>query len=147
MIFCMINVIVNVCVWERESVLCIFCCRGCVFVCCTLNCLISKCQMFKWFSHLDLFIHLCAIRCRRCFCMLQLLLHSQMCQWIINHNTKRSNQLSVWTIRATGKSVFAVETSFETTETLNNVSMACWRRGTHTHADTHPDTHAYGSWI
>lgn len=92
------------CVWERAGV---FAVRYCVVqgsanvmqvVCCvhrSLNCLISKCQTFKWLSHLDLFIHLGSIRCRRCCCMLQLPLHGQMRQWIINHSTKRSNQRSV----------------------------------------------------
>lgn len=55
--------------------------------------------------------------------LLQLLLHSQMCQWIINQNTKRSNQLSLnhspnWKVNMRG---VHSKTSSLTTGTLKDL--------------------------
>jgi len=72
------------------------CHMGCGWVRCSPNYLIRKCQTFKWLRHPDSFMNLCSMRRKRCCCCtLQLLLHRQMCQWIVNHNTKGCNQLSV----------------------------------------------------
>lgn len=59
------------------------------FVRCSLNCLISKCQMA-----IQIYSSVHALRCSTAcynYC------YSPMCKWIINHSTKRSHQLPVWT--------------------------------------------------
>lgn len=87
-------------VWVRQKSLCacVFCflCFGpavlvTVFVRRFLNCLISKCQTFKWGWAIQIYFFICAPSDAGGAASArtpQLLLPGQMCRWIINHKHK-----------------------------------------------------------